>query len=76
MDTSNLVVENTSNIVVENTSNIIIMDQKMCIVQSYMREKHTLQSTIQEQSAEIGRLLNEVNYWKGMYEEIYSKIIV
>jgi len=76
MDPSSLVVENTSNIVVENTSNLIIMDQKMCIVQSYMREKHTLQNTIQEQSAEIGKLLNEVSYWKGMYEEIYSKIIV
>ena len=62
----------------ENTSNIIreiVMTQEMSYMMSYTREKNELKSTIQLQSAEIGRLLSKVQLWKAKYEEVFLQIV-
>lgn len=68
-------MEDTSNLVVENTSNIIIMTPELQYMRCYSQEKNQMKSTIELQSAEIGRLLSEVEMWKGKYEAVFSNIV-
>jgi len=59
----------------ENTSNVIIMTPEMIFMKTQIQKNNELQNTINLQSAEIGRLLSEVQLWKTKYEEVFSKII-
>jgi hypothetical protein len=47
-----------------DTSNIIV--QKCCI----LNENYTLKNTIQQQSTEIGKLIQERDEYKILYEEL------
>jgi hypothetical protein len=58
MDTSNM---DTSNM---DTSNIIV--QKCCI----LKENISLKNTIQQQSNEIGKIIQERDEYKILYEEL------
>ena len=70
MDTSNnLVVPEV------NTSNIIVMTPELSYMRIAVQEKNELKNIITQQSGEIGRLLGEVQLWKGKYEEVLAQII-
>ena len=69
MDTSNLVVPEV------NTSNIIVMTPELSYMRTAVQEKNELKNIITQQSGEIGRLLGEVQLWKGKYEEVLAQII-
>ena len=68
MDSSNLFVENTSNMT-------IIMTPELQYMRIYTQEKNELKNTIALQSAEIGRLLGEVEFWKLKYESVFNNIV-
>ena len=70
LDTSNL---DTSNLVQINSSNISVELQHKCCIQA---ENNLLRNTIQCQTAEIGKIIQERDAYKVLYEDLLNLIYV